>query len=123
MVPARIVRVLENKPGSTSNAGPPNSQAGHYPSTSFNTALAGHPSNYAESDSGSHDSWDDCDQYLEDFCIRPYDSEDRERLKEKSRHVIQAEKQEKQEREKAKTWSRWSKERRENAEGSPRNRG
>ncbi|KAF8841822.1 hypothetical protein BDN67DRAFT_980091 [Paxillus ammoniavirescens] len=118
-MPARIIRVPENKQsGSTSNAGPPNSQAGHDPSTSSNTALAGYPSNYAESNLGSHDSWDDMDcgdQYLENY-------EDRKGSKEKSRLVIQAEEQAKQEKERARTWSRWATERREKAEGSSRNR-
>jgi hypothetical protein len=77
---------------STSEAGPSNSQAG--PS---NAALVGRSSSFAQSNTGSDDSWDDmycCDKCVDYGCFGPRENRERFRpWKKKSRATMEAEKQ------------------------------
>ncbi|KIK78280.1 hypothetical protein PAXRUDRAFT_834635 [Paxillus rubicundulus Ve08.2h10] len=108
--------------GSTSNTGPPTSQAG--PSNIFNAHAAGRRPSFAPSNVGSEDSWDDmdyCAKCLDYFCVRPH--ADRERFrpwKKKSRAVLEAEKQAKEEKERAKAEKRRAKRRRRRNERTSR---
>ncbi|KAF8836006.1 WD40 repeat-like protein [Paxillus ammoniavirescens] len=81
--------------GSASNAGPSNSQAG--PSTSSNAAPAGRTSSFAQSTTGSDDSWDDMDcgeKCVDYLCFGPRENRERFRpWKKKSREVMEAEEQ------------------------------
>ncbi|KIJ13546.1 hypothetical protein PAXINDRAFT_13671 [Paxillus involutus ATCC 200175] len=81
--------------GSASNAGPSNSQAG--PSTSSNAAPVGRASSFAQSTTGSDDSWDDldgCEKCIDYFCFGPRENRERFRpWKKKSRAVMEAEEQ------------------------------
>ncbi|KAF9222270.1 hypothetical protein BS17DRAFT_181731 [Gyrodon lividus] len=90
--------------GSTSNAGPSNSQTG--PSTSSNAAAQGRISNFVQSDVASDDSWDDmdsCGQCLDYFCVGPRPNRERFRpWKKKSRAVLEAEEQARKEKKRAK---------------------
>ncbi|KIJ08958.1 hypothetical protein PAXINDRAFT_172698 [Paxillus involutus ATCC 200175] len=91
--------------GSTSNAGPSNSQAG--PSTASNTAPVGRSSSFAQSNTGSDDSWDDMDcgeQCVDYFCFGPRENRERFRpWKKKTRAVIEAEERAKKEKRKKNT--------------------
>ncbi|KAF8839806.1 WD40 repeat-like protein [Paxillus ammoniavirescens] len=78
--------------GSASNAGPSNSQAG--PSSS-NAARIGRVSSFAQSTTGSDDSWDDldgCEKCIDYLCFGPRENRERFRpWKKKSRAVMEAE--------------------------------
>jgi hypothetical protein len=87
---------------SSSNAGPSNAQAG----PSSNAAPAGRTSSFAQSTTGSDDSWDDmdCDEKCVDYlCFGPRENREKFRpWKKKSREVIEAEKQAKKQKRKGK---------------------
>ncbi|KIK74198.1 hypothetical protein PAXRUDRAFT_176439, partial [Paxillus rubicundulus Ve08.2h10] len=80
--------------GSTSNASPPNSQAGPTNTSKLNAATARRHLSFAPSKVGSEDSWDCCTKCLDYFCVEPRAAQERlQPWKKKSRVVLEAEKQ------------------------------
>ncbi|KAF8834156.1 WD40 repeat-like protein [Paxillus ammoniavirescens] len=90
--------------GSAASAGVSNSQAGR--STSSHAGPAGRTSSFAQSTTGSDDSWDDLDcgeKWVDYLCFGPRENRERFRpWKKKSREVIGAEKQAKKQKRKGK---------------------